>query len=536
MQRAGFSTAAGALFLCLAGIGPGRTLVASTAPSGQVKQSSPSQQILRRKIGRLRAELRREPKSAQLHNELGIVLGEAGNLADSIEEFETAALLKKDYAQAYYNLAIARVKAAKQARSEGGSGDESYYQNLDRAFTALQQAAHLQPNLPGLHNLMGWLDDEVGDVPSAIQEFEAAVRQRPNSADAYNNLGTALARQRDFVKAAAAYQKAVELDSHFVKAQLNLESVAQRAWPREKLLAMRREAVQRHPHSALAYALLGHALLFNDQAAPAETELRKALELDPRLAIAQFYLGEALRRLGKLPAAVDHLSAALNISPQTPEFLSERGIVLLRTGQISEAIATLRQAIALEPNNASFHYFLARALQKAGRRAAAAQQFDISNQLNNAERELEDAGLYVLDGIKDLRAGKVDAAVRNLQQAVARKPDYPDANYYLGIALAEKGDGAQAVAAFERALAKRPERAEIHYNYGIALWQMGEETQALREFQQAVSLNPNDGLARCALSKALLREGQSSEAQSMLKKAQKLGACRPANITDGVLQ
>ncbi|MDE3180925.1 MAG: tetratricopeptide repeat protein [Acidobacteriota bacterium] len=519
------------MFLCLTGIGPAITLIAKPAPSGQASQLSPSQQILNRKTNRLRAELRRDPQSAQLHNDLGVILGEAGNLKESIGEFETAVHLKKDYAQAYYNLAIARVKMAELARSEGESGNEGYYQNLDRAFTALQQADHLQPNLPNLHNLMGWLDEEVGDVPSAIQELEAAVKQQPNSADAYNNLGTALARQRDYVKAAGAYQKAVELDSHFVKAELNLESVAQRAWPREKLLGMRREAVQRHPSSALAHALLGHALLLNDQAAPAEAELRKALEVDPRLAIAQFYLGETLQRLVRLPASVDCLKAAVKLSPQTTDFLSGYGIALLRTRQIPEAIATLRQAIALDPNNASLHYVLATALQKAGKRALAAQQFQISTELNNRERKLEDAGLDVLNGIKDLRAGKVDAAVSNLQQAVARKPDDPYANYYLGIALAEKGDGRRAVAAFERALAERPQSAEIHYNFGIALWQMGDAMQALREFRQAVNLNPDDGLARCALGKALLREGLNADARSMLEQAQELGACRVGNTT-----
>ena len=530
LRRAICFTMAGGLVLFFAGMLRTTCLVAGSSRNDRPKQSVPTQASIQEKIARLREELRRDPKSAHTHNELGIVLGEAGNLTESIKEFETAVLLKKDYAQAYYNLGVAWVKAAKLAHAKE-TGGGAYYQNLDRAFTALHKAADLQPNLPNLHNLMGWLYEEVGDVPSAIQEFEAAVKQPPASADAYNNLGTALARQRDYVQATYAYQKAVEIDPHFVKAELNLESVVQRAWTSEKVLDMRRQAAQTQPDSSLAHALLGHALLFNDHPAQAEGELRKAIELDPYLAIAQFYLGKALQGLDNLQGALDHLDAAVKLSPQTPEFLSARGILLLRTGKIPEAIATLRRAVALDPDNASFHYVLATALQKAGNRTESAQQFQAASRLNNAERELEDAGLYVLNGIKDLRAGKIDDAVHNLQQAVARKPDYPDANYYLGIALAEKGDGQQAVAAFERALAKRPQSAEIHYNFGIALWQMGKATQAILEFRRAVNLNPDDGLASCALGKALLREGKTEEGQSLLKKAQNLGACLPGNAT-----
>lgn len=533
LRRAPCLLACGGLLTALSVSLAGRSLtclLSGVQASSQAVASS--QAALQQKIARAKAELRRTPNSARAHNELGVLLGEAGNLTESIQEFAAAVRLKKDYAQAYYNLGIAWVQAAKIARGKEPGG-EVYYRNLDCAFAALHQAAELQPSLPNVHNLLGWLDEEVGDVPSAIHEFEAAVQRQPNSADAYNNLGTALARQRDYVKATAAYQKAIEDDPHFVKAEINLESVIQRAHASQKILAMRQEEARRIPHSALAHAFLGHAYLINGCPAQAEAELRKAVRLDPRLAIAQYYLGQALQNLGNVQESLRHLNAAVRLSPETPEFLSAQGVLLLRTGKTPEAIATLRRAVALDPNNASFHYVLATALQKMGKHAEAAKQFEESTRINNTERELEGAGLYVLNGIKDLRAGKLDDAIRNLQQAVDQKPDYTDANYYLGIALAEKGEGKSAKAAFERALAKRPQSVEIHYNYGIALWQMGEAAQAIQEFRQTVNLNPNDGLARCALGKALLREGEEAEGRSMLKKAQKLGACLPSEISGG---
>lgn len=524
LWRAAWFTAASWIFFLWGQSPDTRLLATSPLVHDQPREQASAQNATQQKIANLRAAVRRAPGSAQAHNDLGIALGEAGNLPESIRELETAVRLKKDYAQAYYNLGIAWVTAARLARA--GNGND-YAKDLDNAFSVLHRASELQPTLPNIHNLLGWLYEEIGDVPSAIREFQRAIQQQPNSADAYNNLGTAYARQRDYVKAAGAYARAAEIDPHLVKAELNLESAVQLAWGREKVLDKRRELVQRAPRSAVDHALLGHALLFNDRLSQAEGELRKAVELEPNLAIAWFYLGEVLQRLGDSQGGLNCFDRAVKLSPETPEFFIKRGVLLLRMDKVKEAIADLRQAVALDPDDASSHYVLATAFQRAGQRTEAAQEFQAATRLNNAEREKENAGLFTINGIRDLRAGKVDDAVRELRQAVARKPDYPEANYYLGIALAQKGDNKESIEAFERALARRPQSAEIHYNFGIALWQMGKATAALHEFRRAVNLRPDDGLARCALGKALLHQGKTEEGQRELKRAQRLGACVP---------
>src|SRR5438045_2297541 len=93
-----------------------------------------------------------------------------------------------------------------------------------------------------------------------IDQLCAAVRREPRSAGAYNNLGTALAKARQFDGAIHAYEKAVELEPHFVAAEMNLESAVQRQVSKPAVLEKRRAAVKARSDSALAHALLGHAL------------------------------------------------------------------------------------------------------------------------------------------------------------------------------------------------------------------------------------------------------------------------------------
>jgi tetratricopeptide (TPR) repeat protein len=476
------------------------------------------------RLPRLRAAVQRAPQSAEAHNELGLALGEAGYLNAALAELELAARLDSSYAQAPYNLGITYVKRAKLNR---GSDETTYYRDLDNALQAFRKAYRLAPNLPRIHEQLGWLNQEIGDFSAAVEEFRQAVQENPRSAEAYNSLGTALVRAREFDDGIRAYEKAVELNANFVPAELNLENVVRQRGTNSSILGVRRAALRRQPNSAIAHALLGHALSFSDRASEATVELRKAIELAPDLAIAHFFLGQVLRQMGDLSSSVDQLRAALKQRRQTSEFRVELGLALLQQNKFGESMALLRGAVEENPSDASAHYGLARALQKTGHRVEAAKEFTQASDLGQAERNREDVALYMINGIQSLRTGKINDAVESLRQALARKPDNAEANYYLGIALAQSGDNGGSVQAFRMAIEKRPDSAEIHYNFGIALRQMGKLSEAIQELRQAIQLRPEDGLAHCALGKVLLQEGEAQAGEKEMARAHQLGACRP---------
>jgi superkiller protein 3 len=476
------------------------------------------------RIQQLRAAARRSPQSAEVHNELGLALGETGDLNAALAELQLATQLDGGCAQANYNLGITYVK---RARLERQRNEAAYYQDLDSALQAFRRAYRLAPNLPKIHEHLGWLDQEIGDFTAALGELQLAVQENPGSAEAYNSLGAALGSARKSDEAIKAYEKAVELDPHLVAAELNLESEVQLRETPSSILEARRAAIRQQPASALAHALLGHSLYFSDRITEGTGELRKAVELDPDLAIAHFYLGEALMKSGDLSSAADQLGTAVNQSPNVVEFRIELGLALLQLSKLDESIAMLRGAAEQAPDSASAHYSLARALQRAGLRKEAAKEFTEADGLQQAERDREEAGLHTINGIQSLRTGNINDAVESLRRAVTRKPDYPEANYYLGIALAQSGDEAGSIRAFRTALEKRPRSAEIHYNFGIALRQMGKSSEAIQEFRQATQLKPEDGLAHCALGMALLQAGDSQTGEEELQLAHQLGACKP---------
>ncbi len=144
----------------------------------------------------------RQPQSAEAHADLGIALAARGDTEGALRELEQAVQLDGNSAEAFYNLGATWIHKAKQA-PVAGTGD--YYADLDKAFAALERANRLQANMLQIHDLLGWLYQEIGDYPSATGEFQEAVRAEPQSAQAYNHLGAALARQEKYSEAVRSF-------------------------------------------------------------------------------------------------------------------------------------------------------------------------------------------------------------------------------------------------------------------------------------------------------------------------------------------
>jgi serine/threonine protein kinase/Flp pilus assembly protein TadD len=120
-------------------------------------------------------------------------------------------------------------------------------------------------------------------------------------------------------------------------------------------------------------------------------------------------------------------------------------------------------------------------------------------------------------------AGDLEAALREMDLALARNPGALWPTFYKGCCSYRLGRCDDAVVAFSVCLALAPDSPWCSYNRGLAYVEMGRLDRALLDFDRALRLDPS--FAAAALSRGLLhyRLGHYTEALDDLLRARRAG-------------
>lgn len=92
-------------------------------------------------------------------------------------------------------------------------------EEAERGFRALAKS---NPELGGPHANLALILSRAGKNAEAVTELELAVKASPKQPVFHNQLGIAYRQQGQFLKARAAYERALELDPAYASACLNL--------------------------------------------------------------------------------------------------------------------------------------------------------------------------------------------------------------------------------------------------------------------------------------------------------------------------
>jgi tetratricopeptide (TPR) repeat protein len=105
---------------------------------------------------------------------------------------------------------------------------------------------------------------------------------------------------------------------------------------------------------------------------------------------------------------------------------------------------------------------------------------------------------------------------------VATSPEHANARFTLGTALARSGDLEAAVPELEHAVALAPALEAAHYNLAVALARLGRDAEAVRHLEQALALFPANPDGHYALGVLLEAAGRAPEARGHYREALRL--------------
>lgn len=206
-----------------------------------------------------------------------------------------------------------------------------------------------------LHNDVALLYLQLGRHADAIGHFETAIRLRPDLADGYFSLGTALRLAGRFEDAIRQYLEAVRIQPDHAVAHNHLGGVFLELGRADEALDHYREAVRAAPHLAAAHTNLGVLLRRRGDLDEAVSHFQESLRIDPEDAPALMSLAwifatatDAARRdADQAVRLAEH--AVVRTRRREAEALDVLAAAYAANGLFDRAVETLQDAIQLGP-------------------------------------------------------------------------------------------------------------------------------------------------------------------------------------------
>jgi tetratricopeptide (TPR) repeat protein len=193
-----------------------------------------------------------------------------------------------------------------------------------------------------------------GFIVQAAEAFGLALRDDPQSAEAYYGLGSVHLKMHRSDDARQSFESALKFQPHYpdtwTNAWNNLGVIAMQAGRSEDAVKNFQAAVRQNPKNLVALDNLGNAFRQQERWAEAREALGRALQLNPDDAEANYSMGMVFARLDDAKGTYEYLQKALAIRPDYPEALNNLAILYLRTGRLNDGITSFKECIRLAPD------------------------------------------------------------------------------------------------------------------------------------------------------------------------------------------
>jgi tetratricopeptide (TPR) repeat protein len=291
----------------------------------------------------------------------------------------------------------------------------------------------------------------------ARQMRQRSVEQNPQSLEALFYLGSMCIRQGDLSSAESCYRQALNIHPASNIARALLAEILVRQGRYEEGIAELRQAARNASgdRNLVAQATrVGSELMARDKTAEAQEVFSTALRLRPDSIEALNNLAVLASRNRDLNAALRYCDQALSIDPRHAATLVNRGAILMATGRLVEGIENLRRAAASAPHDFHAQSNLALALLRARRAADALAAYRQALALDPGWLQGQHHLAWLLATLPDAnQRNGAEAASWAQRLCQATRQQDPAALDVLAAARAEQGDFRSAIDLAQRAAA-----------------------------------------------------------------------------------
>lgn len=272
-------------------------------------------------------------------------------------------------------------------------------------------------------------------LEAARADYDAALQLEPGSAVALNNRGVVRLQLGDVPGAIGDLDAALERDPAYESARRNRAAAEQAL--RSAAAAENRAAAETRVSLALGLASSG---MFDN----ALETLAEALELDPNSAAAYHTRARLRAAQGDHEGALEDFARTLELEPESALAYADRGELYLANGELDKAARDFSRAIRNAPENGHFQLRRGLVRSEAGDYARAIEDFT-----GAIDRGAPLGIAYYHRGLAFAALGEFDAAIADYNSALVFDPDMAEAYLNRGLARAARPDAASRRAAIE---------------------------------------------------------------------------------------
>jgi tetratricopeptide (TPR) repeat protein len=473
------------------------------------------------------------------HLDRGDAYLEDEGYAEAIIEYKNVLQIDPNHGGAHWGLARAYLQT-KQTRD---------------GFWELRETARLDPSNLEAKLQFGQLAIYAGELDEALAQAEEVIAADPGRVAAYLLKGRVLEALRRPAEAQEAYEQALEANSESAAALLLLAIHHRRQGDREAAEPLYRKLTEVEPTS-LSFTALG-GFLARDRERDAETELayRSALEaaepeqrvraiavlsglyfsrdrLDEAVAILEegieneedpldliYLLARFHRAQGDADKADALIRKTTETRPDDPRPQLILSSYLGRKRDLAGALVAAEKAVEIDPENELARLRKAEVLVELGFREHDPDRIAEGRGIIDTilEREPSNPGALFVKAKIDLSQGDVDSAIIALRGAIDARPDWAQAHFVLGTALALHGEATVARSELARALEIDAALIEARKVLAKVHLQLHEYDYAVDEGRRYLRERPDSVETRILVAQSLVMNTKPKEALAELE-------------------
>ena len=430
-------------------------------------------------------------------------------------------------------------------------------EQLKDAYNISEMALKLGIQHPTLYHIKAYFEYKNGEEKTALKDYEEAVKLFPEDKTSWEFLGNYYRMTKDYAKARAIYQRALEKWPDTPGLQLDIADMYYRDGRMKKAASILDPFLTEYPNNGRAHFLQGKLLRKEGEKAEAKQQFLLAKKYDSDSADAFFYYGLSLFEERQYENAKEEITSALNLKPDSIKALMILAEIYYRINDDERALTTVNKVLGLQPGDldATLLRGNVNAQMEDYRAAINDYQYVLARRTGTARERFKLAELYEAEGNLD-KALKAYLAVADIYPDKS-KPLAKMANIYLnrnqskkaiGICnvflkkmpgnlkiamvkahvLITSGQYTQARRLLEQLTKKHPESEELYLLLAaIALSHKHDPDKAIAFYQKAVQKNPDKASGYIGLANVYEKTGQLDRAEESYQRLLKID---PTNI------